>query len=312
MKGTLFDIQHFAVHDGPGIRTLVFLKGCPLRCEWCCNPESQTSARQVRYISFRCRGCHTCAKICPKNAITELEGSVNIDFAQCRNCTDKPCLDACCREALNLTGYEMDSAELLGIIEKDKAFYRNSGGGVTFTGGEPVSQPAFLLEMLKLCKESGIHTAIETCGYARTEEFERILPFTDLFLFDLKLIDPLEHLKHTGQPNDLILKNLSYLSHQSHQSQQPQQPQPKSQIIVRFPVIPGITDTQHNLNGIIDLMKELGLTEIHLEPYHTLGLAKYEEFGIPQNSAQIPDVKLSEIETFATLFRKSGLTPLCP
>jgi len=315
MKGTLFDIQHFAVHDGPGIRTLVFLKGCPLRCEWCCNPESQTVRSQVRYIGFRCRGCHSCAKICPKNAITELDGSVSIDFTQCRDCTDKPCLDACCREALTLTGYEMDSGELLKIIEKDKAFYRNSGGGVTFTGGEPLSQPAFLEEILKLCKQSGIHTAIETCGYAKTSDFDRILPYTDLFLFDLKLIDPLQHLKHTGVSNELIINNLSHLSHLSHppqQPQQPHQPQQNPQIILRFPIIPGITDTPHNLNGIISLMHELGLKEIHLEPYHTLGLAKYEEFGIPQNPAEIPDVKLSDIETIADLFRKSALSPSTP
>lgn len=294
-KGTLFDIQHFGVHDGPGIRTLVFMKGCPLRCSWCCNPESHSATPQVRYIRFRCKACHRCAEACTKEAITTLNESVLIDYDKCRICTSRTCLEACYHEALNLTGFSLDPTELLTIVSKDLAFYRNSGGGVTFTGGEPLSQPDFLLESLQLCKEAGIHTAIETCGYGNPDSIKAISPYTDLFLFDIKIINPDIHLRHTGQSNDLIIRNLEYLANE------------KKHIIIRLPLIPGITDTEENIGEIIGLMKKLNLQEIQLEPYHTLGEAKYEEFGVLHTENHIPEILNYPVETFIERFHTAGI-----
>ena len=267
-SGQLFDIQYFGVHDGPGIRTLVFLKGCPLRCAWCCNPESHRQEAQIRYVKLRCRGCHSCAAACLYGAIEPLPGSIRIHFARCRDCHHRPCLEACPHEALSLCGFTMTSRELVAEIVKDQDFYRNSGGGVTFTGGEPLTQAGFLCETLKLCKEEGIHTAIETSGYGSLEAVQSIAPYTDLFLFDLKLADPAQHRKHTGKLNRQILQNLEYLSDQL------------KDIIIRLPLVPGITDTTENIEGIILLMKDFGIREINLEPYHALGIPKYEQFGI--------------------------------
>ncbi|TSA37069.1 MAG: glycyl-radical enzyme activating protein [Porphyromonadaceae bacterium] len=291
-QGRLFDIQHFGVHDGPGIRTLVFFKGCPLRCLWCCNPESHSPDEQIRYVDFKCKACFQCVNVCPYQGITPLDESVKIDFVQCTTCLKKSCLDACNHGTLNLTGYTISAEKLIKIIGKDSAFYRNSGGGVTFTGGEPLSQPEFLGKILRKCKKAGIHTAIETCGYCSQAVLKEIIPLVDLFLFDIKIIDPEKHRKYTGKSNQLILENLTYLSTQ------------KKRIIIRFPLIPGITDTDQNINDVILLLKKLGLVEIDLEPYHGLGIAKYEELGMEYllhgiaGDSGYPIDRLRQIEDF--------------
>jgi pyruvate formate lyase activating enzyme len=301
LEGKLFDIQHFAVHDGPGIRTLVFFKGCPLRCSWCCNPESHSPIEQLRYVDFKCKTCFNCVKACPYQRATALPDSVKFDFPLCLNCADKPCIDACNHGALTLTGFNISSGKLAGIIAKDIAFYRNSGGGVTFTGGEPLLQPDFLAETLTECKKLDIHTAIETCGYAARSDFERILPVTDLFLFDIKIINDQKHQHFTGISNKLILGNLEFLTRQ------------KNHIILRFPLIPGITDTDENLSDIISLMKRLGLNEIDPEPYHSLGNAKYDELGIHNPLSGIlgdfgyPAERLKQIENIFN--EKFGFIP---
>jgi pyruvate formate lyase activating enzyme len=298
LQGKLFDIQHFGVHDGPGIRTLVFFKGCPMKCAWCCNPESQSPENQIRYVDFKCKACFNCVSTCPYQAIIPLTGSVKIDFTLCTGCEAKPCLDACNHGALNLTGYSITSDKLLGIISKDIPFYRNSGGGVTFTGGEPLSQPEFLAEILGECKKAGIHTAIETCGYCSRENLGKIIPLVDLFLFDLKIIDPEKHRHHIGNSNKIILENLAYLAATG------------KRIIIRFPLIPGITDTDENINDVMLLMKRLGLQEIDLEPYHSLGTPKYAELGIINPLAGIlddsgyPGEKVNEISTRMTRILK--------
>lgn len=290
--GRIFDIQHFGVHDGPGIRTLVFFKGCPLRCAWCCNPESQSPADQIRYVDYRCKACFDCVDACTYGAVTPNNTSVTIDFEKCRNCRERPCLAACNHGAMNLTGYTVSPGELIGIIAKDMAFYRNSGGGVTFTGGEPLAQPEFLAEILGECNKAGIHTAIETCGYCSQSDLERIVPLVDLFLFDIKIINPEKHKIFTGKSNRVILRNLKSLSEQG------------KKIIIRFPLIPGITDTDENINDVVSMMKRLGLKDIDLEPYHSLGVAKYGELGMTNRMAGIleesvyPIERLREIEIF--------------
>jgi len=268
LQGTIFDIQHFGVHDGPGIRTLVFFKGCPLRCDWCCNPESQSRAPQPIYADFKCKACFRCVTICPFQAISPLSVSVSIDFTRCKTCTEKPCLEACNHGALKLTGYPITPEKLVDIVAKDIPFYRNSGGGVTFTGGEPTLQPEFLAECLSGCKNKGIHTAIETCGQCNLSVFRDISPLVDLFLFDIKLVDPEKHREFTGQSNEIILDNLTWLARQN------------KTVTLRFPLIPGITDTDQNVNDILGLMNRLGLKNIDLEPYHSLGVAKYAELGM--------------------------------
>lgn len=290
LEGKLFDIQHFAVHDGPGIRTLVFFKGCPMKCAWCCNPESHFPGNQIRYIDYRCKACFDCYEVCQYQAITKQDDSIQINFNRCFNCLEKPCLEACNHAALNLTGYSINSDQLVEIIAKDIPFYKNSGGGVTFTGGEPLAQPEFLIETLGKCKEKGIHTAIETCGYCSRSVLDEILPLTDLFLYDIKIVNALKHEQFTGKSNQEILENMEYLAGKD------------KPVILRFPLIPGITDTDENLGDIISLMKRLGIKEIDLEPYHSLGNAKYDELGIHNPLAGIlgdsgyPAGRLKQIE----------------
>ena len=212
MNGTILNVQHYAVHDGPGIRTLVFLKGCPLHCYWCCNPESQSSQPQVRYISFRCKACLECVIHCPSSSISSVDSVIHRSFDHCNQCHSRVCIEKCNYDAITLSGKVISSDELAEIIALDIPFYRNSGGGVTFSGGEPLMQPAFLLDVLKKCKKLDIHTAVETCGWTGRKTLQRILPFTDLFLFDLKIIDPELHLAFTGKPVGPVLANLAFLA----------------------------------------------------------------------------------------------------
>ena len=291
MKGTIFAIQHYAVHDGPGIRTLVFLKGCSLRCVWCCNPESQSDHFQLRYISFHCKSCLRCITACSRGAITTAGETLLHDFDICRNCSDKPCIDACPYEALSVTGREVTPDELMDVLIRDIPFYRNSGGGVTFTGGEPFHQPGFLVEMLRRCRGSGIHTAIETCGWTTETILLEAIPLTGLFLFDLKIINPDLHLRYTGQPVGPILDNLAFVA-----ARHPE-------VIIRFPLIPGITDTDENLQEIVQVMHKNLLKRIHLEPYHTLGIDKYQEHGMKYGLLDLTPYapgKLEEVRRFFT------------
>jgi pyruvate formate lyase activating enzyme len=268
MNGTIVNIQNFAVHDGPGIRTLVFLKGCPLRCAWCCNPEAQSAGTQLRYISYRCKVCLECLAVCPNDSVSAVNGEVHRLFDKCNACLTKECINACNYDSVSVSGREISTAELAKIIALDIPFYRNSGGGVTFSGGEPLMQAAFLLEVLRECKKLDIHTTVETCGWTDRTALQKILPFTDLFLYDLKIIDPVQHLYHTGRPVDLILGNLAFLSSEN------------ADIIIRFPLVPGITDTAENVKNIGGVMDDLKLNRICLEPYHNLGREKYGEHGM--------------------------------
>lgn len=268
MKGVVFDIQHYAVHDGPGIRTLVFLKGCPLRCAWCCNPESHHHLPQLRYHQQRCTGCLDCTRNCSWQNLQHIDGAIKREFSICLACAEKPCIHHCNYGALAETGKMMTATEVVNIVSRDMAFYRNSGGGVTFSGGEPMAQPAFLLEMLRQCRQRTIHTTVETCGWASAEALHSILPYADLFIFDLKIIDEKKHEDFTGKSVQPILENLALLASSS------------VNLTVRVPLIDGITDTPGNLQAIAGLMKELGLQRVKPVPSHTLGMAKYEEFGL--------------------------------
>ncbi|MBP6978451.1 MAG: glycyl-radical enzyme activating protein [Bacteroidales bacterium] len=295
MKGIIFNIQHYAVHDGPGIRTLLFLKGCPLRCQWCCNPESQRLQPQLRYIRSRCRSCLECVIHCPDSSLSFTDGVIHRSFDDCNRCPSKVCIEVCNHDALTVSGKEITSGELIDIIALDIPFYRNSGGGVTFSGGEPLFQHEFLRNVLQKCKALGIHTAVETCGWADRKSFGRILPFTDLFLFDLKIIDPDLHLFYTGKPVHPVLENLAYLVSE------------KASIEIRFPLIKGITDTDENRKDIIDIMRKNDLKRICLEPYHALGKPKYEEHGMEFRLGAVDPYDGEELKDFRDFFLERDL-----
>lgn len=299
-SGTLFDVQHFAVHDGPGIRTLAFLKGCPLRCAWCCNPESQSSAVELRHARARCRGCHRCVEACPAHAIrvAEQPTDLHIDREACRTCMARPCVAACPEDALRLVGQRWSVSELVERVAKDLAFYRNSGGGVTFSGGEPLAQAGFLAEALAACRAKGIHTAVETCGHAPTSTLDAIAPLVDLFLFDIKAVEPATHRVLTGQDNALVLANLRRLAAERDEQG----------LELRFPLVPGYTDEEDNLAAIASQARVLGLRRITVQRYHALGATKYEDLGRPRLPArlQAPDERPS-LDRLTRIFAHSGL-----
>lgn len=296
MTGTILTIQHYAVQDGPGIRTLVFFKGCPLHCAWCCNPESQSARPQLRYIAFRCKSCLECVAFCPHAPAASKQATAHHAFEACGHCLEKECINQCNFDALALSGREISADDLVEIVAKDIPFYLNSEGGVTFSGGEPLMQPVFLLEMLKKCRQRGIHTAVETCGWAPEEVFRDILPYTGLFLYDLKIVDPALHLAHTGKPVEPVIRNLAFLASQG------------ADIIIRFPLIPGITDTPGNLEDIVGIMKKNELKQICLEPYHTLGTEKYAEHGMQYPLDETGQHERSQLASFVEFFRQRGFT----
>lgn len=268
----VFNIQNYSVHDGPGIRTIVFLKGCPLACQWCCNPESQSGEFMLRHIKFRCIACGNCIKSCHKSAAKELvTGLIKFDYKLCNVCKERYCLETCYNDALLFTGKDYSIEALYEIVNKDSEFYVNSGGGVTFSGGEPFAQGESLLMMLKLCKENGISTAIETCGYANSELIKRAVKYTDYFLFDLKIVDSQKHKLYTKRDNKLIMNNLKILSDLG------------ADITARIPLIPEVTDNNENIDAIIDICLTLKIKKSTLGIYHTLGVGKYEEYGLEYN-----------------------------
>ena len=261
--GTIFDIKRFAINDGPGIRTTVFLKGCPLRCQWCHNPESISRKPQLTFRSGFCIQCGSCMNICPNNAIRmeQSERKISIEPGLCRD--NGSCTDICPTDALTLTGRTISPAEVLTEVMKDIIFYEQSDGGVTFSGGEPLAQADFLCECLELCKAKNIHSTIDTSCYAKQETVKKVARIADLFLCDIKHMDSELHKKYTGVDNKLILKNISLLSELG------------KQIIIRVPLIPGINDFQENLEETQAFAAKLkNIVNIDFLPYNSGGNEK--------------------------------------
>ena len=279
-KGLLFDIQRYSLHDGAGIRTTVFFKGCPLRCLWCSNPESQNTGLELAYFKDRCIQCEQCAQLCPKEAIKYKEKQLVINRSLCNYCGF--CTEQCPSGALRIVGYTHTLEETAAEIEKDKIFYKHSDGGVTLSGGEPTLQKKFALNLVEWCRRESIHIAVETCGYAGAEVMEEFSEGADLILYDLKHINPEQHKKFTGVSNDKILANLINIIK-------------KKNVIIRVPLIPGYNDSQDNLRQTADFIKVLGGPPVHLLPYHRLGECKYYSLGrqfpmagvLPQGKEQI-------------------------
>jgi pyruvate formate lyase activating enzyme len=271
--GRVFNIQRYSIHDGAGIRTLIFLKGCPLRCQWCSNPESQKSAPELGFIESTCPGVDTCGapcvEACPEEVVTlNPQGKPIVDRNRCTVCGD--CAEVCCHDALKLVGREMTVAEVLVEVEKDRPFYRRSGGGVTIGGGEPLAQAGFTAALLEAAQDEYLHTALETSGHARWEQLEAVLRHVDQLHYDVKHLDPERHRELTGQSNELILNNLErVLSIKGPQD-----------VVIRIPVIPGRNDDAENISESAKFVAGLGYTQIELVPYHMMGVSKYGQYGM--------------------------------
>lgn len=295
MKGIVFNIQRFSIHDGPGVRTTVFLKGCPMTCLWCHNPEGQSPHPQLIYRENRCRRCGDCSRACPAHALSLADGLVVINHEACTCCGQ--CADACATGAMEVAGKEMTAAEVIAQIERDRLFYDQSGGGVTFSGGEPLAQPEFVCALLRACREREIHTALDTTGYSSEVVLSQVSPLTSLFLFDIKLVDEQRHRRMTGVSNAPILRNLRLLA------------QAGCELVLRVPIIPGINDDEENIHGIGELAQSLGSGQrIDILPYHETAVEKYRRL---QKRYELSATRLPSEEhmaEIAAIFERYGLT----
>lgn len=292
-KGLVFNIQRFSIHDGPGIRTTVFMKGCPLDCKWCSNPESKDHRSNLLARDLLCGRCGKCAEACPIQAISfSLETGRVIDWNKCNHCLK--CVDVCLFKSLNAVGKWMTIDECMVEIISDLPFYKNSGGGVTLSGGEPLSSSKFVSRLLKRCKDEGLHTAVETTGFARWDVFAEVLKYTDLLLYDIKHMDSGKHLAGTDVKNELILENLAKVAK-------------TNEIWIRIPLIAGYNDSKENIARTALLAKELGIKRISLLPYHAGGESKCEQLGMNYALPDAAPPTDDAIKELALLGRELGL-----
>lgn len=296
--GIIFKIERLAVHDGPGIRTVVFFKGCPLRCQWCSSPESQNLGPEVAHDPARCIRCHRCVFACPQKALSILEGGgLDFDRRLCTACGE--CVQACEVGARWLVGWSVHASEVLREIEKDEIFYHRSGGGVTLSGGEPALQAEFAGKILEGASYRGLHTAMETCGAAEWDVFASLMPLLDLIYVDLKITSARRHRAMTGRDNARILRTLKNINGQCRDTE----------LVVRVPVVPGVNDDADNLGRIAEFLHGLGrLKRVELLPYHRYGVRTYD---LLDRRYELPDVmppSLEEMHELAGLFTSRGIS----
>jgi pyruvate formate lyase activating enzyme len=292
--GVIFDIKKYAIYDGPGIRTTVFFKGCPLACRWCHNPEGITVTSERIYRQERCIGCGECIQICPQKAMTQTAQGVVSDPLKCELC--RACADNCPSEAVEFVGQNVTVAEVLRQVEKDVAFYDESGGGITLSGGEPLMQPEFLLELLEACGVLDFHRTVDTTGYADAKLLLAVAQKTDLFLYDLKFMDPAKHRKYTGVSNEKIMRNLKLLA------------QNGARVQVRMPIIPGINTDAANIDQTGEFVSSLpGVEGISILPFHNSARGKYGRLGIECISSDIQIPTDEQLKNLAKRLNRFGL-----
>lgn len=288
------EIERFALYDGPGIRTTVFLKGCPLHCAWCHNPECIRPGAEMSYQAEKCTGCGACVQACPHGVHALDSQGHRVDFARCTGCG--ACTQACPNGAVRLLGQSMTAEQVMDTVLRDARYYQASGGGLTISGGEPLASGAFTLALLQLARDKGIHTAVETSCQGATGLLEQLLPYTDLFLVDCKETDPDRHRQYTGADPGLILHNLRFLV--SH----------GAQVVLRCPIIPGYNDREEHYRGIAALLRELpGIRRCECMAYHTMGLPKYRQLG---KECHTRPQMLTEEEKTDILGRINQLAPI--
>jgi len=278
IEGTVFNIQRFSIHDGPGIRTTAFLKGCPLNCRWCHNPEGILDQPELLYTEDHCTGCGACIPACTENVISRHDGKIRIS-KECTHCGR--CVDSCTEQALEITGHTMTSDAVANALARDRVFYEESGGGITLSGGEPLNQPEFAIDILRRCKENGLHTALDTTGFVETEVILSSIPFTDLFLYDFKHPDTETHQKYTDIPIEPIVEHLKSLIEAG------------CNVLVRQPIVPGFNDTPDVIERTGEVLTACGVKRLQILSYHTFGKHKYGKLvrGTPATDWAVPSTE---------------------
>ncbi|MGI6003519.1 MAG: glycyl-radical enzyme activating protein [Lachnospiraceae bacterium] len=292
-KLLVFDLQRFALHDGPGIRTTVFLKGCPLDCLWCHNPESKRAAPQLGFLEKKCTGCGRCSEVCGHGVYVVENGRHTVHFDRCVQCGE--CVKACPAKALKIYGQPMTADEILQIAVRDRDFYERSGGGLTVSGGEPMLQYAALRKLLEGAKKAGLHVCLDTSGQAPTAHYEQIAPYVDLFLYDYKLTDPAAHRRYTGRDNSLVLHNLDRLGSLG------------SRIYLRCPIIPGINDNEEHYRAIARLSRRYdNIEQVNLMMYHDMARGKAGQIGTAYPLAGLKSITGKQKENIYEQVRACG------
>lgn len=291
--GVIFNIQKFSVNDGPGIRTVVFFKGCPLHCRWCSNPESQLPKVQVFWDQKTCIGCFHCKEVCPVQAISLYHDHIHIDTLSCTGCGK--CAESCPGKALELEGETKSVQEIMNVVLQDRVFYEESGGGITLSGGELLSQPEFATELLLAAKEEGLHTCCETTGFSNPETFQRMTEHIDFILFDMKHWNSAKHKEGTGVSNEQILSNMKHAIASG------------KEVLPRIPVIPGYNDTLEDASQFADAMLQVGVSRCQLLPFHQFGENKYHLLDQAYAYQDIPSLHREDLQDYLQMFLEHGV-----